>query len=114
MNRNYWTKEKCIEEALKYTSRSEFQKKSKGSYVACYKNGWLDIVCEHMSKIRHEKGYWTKERCLEEALKYKNIKEMFEEIKNMLKNEPKEVIYGYLFLLGGYTLFYYLLLIFGE
>ena len=75
MNRNYWTKEKCIEEALKYTSRSEFQKKSKGSYVACYKNGWLDIVCEHMSKIRHEKGYWTKERCLEEALKYKNIKD---------------------------------------
>ena len=44
----------------------------------------------------------------------RDMKEMFEEIKNMLKNEPKEVIYGYLFLLGGYTLFYYLLLIFGE
>ena len=75
MNRNYWTKERCIEEALKYTSRSEFQKKSKGSYNACYRNGWLDLVCNHMSKTRNEKGYWTKERCLEEALKYKNRKE---------------------------------------
>ena len=42
------------------------------------------------------------------------MKEMFEEIRDMLKNEPKEVIYGYLFLLGVNTLFYYLLLIFGE
>ena len=42
------------------------------------------------------------------------VKEMFKEIRDKLKNEPKEVIYGYLFLLGGYTLFYYLLLIFGE
>ena len=44
----------------------------------------------------------------------RDMKEMFKEIRDMLKNEPKEVIYGYLFLLGGYTLFYYLLLIFGE
>jgi hypothetical protein len=44
----------------------------------------------------------------------RDMKEMFEEIKDMWKNDPKEVIGSTLFIIGGGTLFYFLLLIVGE
>lgn len=47
---NYWTKERCQEESLKYLTRSEFQKKSKSCYMRSLKNGWLDEICKHMTK----------------------------------------------------------------
>ena len=40
--KKWTTKEKVREEALKYTSRSEFQKKRVGAYMAARKNNWLD------------------------------------------------------------------------
>ena len=67
---NYWTKERCLEEALKYNKRREFQKKSGSAYNTCLKNNWLDDACGHMNLIQKPSGYWTKEKCLEEALKY--------------------------------------------
>jgi predicted GIY-YIG superfamily endonuclease len=45
---NYWTKEKCTEEALKYSGRKEFQLNSKVAYNKAIKNGWLDEICSHM------------------------------------------------------------------
>ena len=66
----YWTKEKCQEEALKYKTRGEFQKKSKSAYSVTHINGWLDEICQHMTYKQLPNGYWTKERCIEEALKY--------------------------------------------
>lgn len=47
-NPNYWTFEKCREEALKYTKRSYFTKGNEGAYRAALKNGWLDEICNHM------------------------------------------------------------------
>jgi hypothetical protein len=64
----YWIKEKCQEEALKYTTRNEFCKKSKGAYEAARINDWLNDICYHM--IYTPYGYWTKEKCQEEALLY--------------------------------------------
>lgn len=46
--RNYWTKEKCYEESLKFNRRGEFQKKSKVAYQVALKNKWLDEICSHM------------------------------------------------------------------
>jgi hypothetical protein len=43
-----WTKEKCKNEALKYNSRSDFQKHSSPSYLTSMRNGWLDEICSHM------------------------------------------------------------------
>ena len=41
----YWNSfEKCRNEALKYTSRVEFKKKSAGAYQACLKNKWMDEI----------------------------------------------------------------------
>jgi len=67
----YWTKEKCLEEALKYKTRTEFKKFSPSPFSKSEKNKWLDEICLHMKKKKKINGYWTKEKCLEEALKYK-------------------------------------------
>jgi predicted GIY-YIG superfamily endonuclease len=66
----YWTYEKCKEEALKYITRSDFYFKSIGAYGASVKNKWLNDICLHMIEIHKPKGYWTKEKCTEEASKY--------------------------------------------
>ena len=68
-SKNFWTKEECQKEALKYNSRSEFRKNSKGAYSSANKNGWLNDICNHMIILINK---WTKESCQEEALKYKN------------------------------------------
>jgi len=74
--RNYWTYEKCKEEALKYKSITEFQKNSNGSYYSSLKNNWLNDICKHMIQKRKPNGYWTYEKCKEESLKYKTITDL--------------------------------------
>lgn len=77
-NRMYkikWTKEKCAEEAVKYNSRLEFINKSLNAYNAARRNKWLDEICKHMGKNKIKNNYWTKEKCAEEALKYKSKNE---------------------------------------
>jgi len=73
-----WTKEKCIEESINYKKRTIFAKESGSAYNSARKNGWLDDVCVHMNKIiKKHKGYWTKDKCKKEALKYKAKKELY-------------------------------------
>jgi len=45
---NYWTKERCHEESLKYKTRSEFYRNSISAYSRSYRSKWLDEVCSHM------------------------------------------------------------------
>ena len=47
-NRRQVTKEKAIEDAKKYTSKSEWQKNSNGALKAARRNGWLEECCQHM------------------------------------------------------------------
>jgi predicted GIY-YIG superfamily endonuclease len=68
---NKWTFENVKNEALKYNTKSEFSKNSRGAFNAAYRNGWLELVCSHMKK----NSLWTKELCKREALKYKTIGE---------------------------------------
>lgn len=67
---NYWTKERCDEEASQYSSRQEFLKKSASAFRIAQRNGWLNHVCAHMDYINKPPGYWTRERCQEHALRY--------------------------------------------
>jgi alpha-N-acetylglucosamine transferase len=78
----YWTKERCIEDALNYKTRKEWTKQNSGAYDSAYSNNWLDECCNHMTQFRKSNGYWTKEKCLEEALKYNTIKEWLLNSKN--------------------------------
>ena len=66
----YWDSyEHCYKEAKKYTSRKRFQKGSMGAYMKALKNGWLDDYTWFV-EIQKPNGYWTYERCYEEAKKY--------------------------------------------
>ena len=65
----YWTKERCIEEASRFTKKSTFRKECQGAYGSAWKNGWLEEICMHMNQTQ-TRGYWTKERCIEEGKKY--------------------------------------------
>lgn len=85
-----WTFDKCKEEALKYNSRKEFANKSNSAYNSVRRYGWLDSVCSHMKQNKKPSGYWTKESCKNEALKYKSRKEIYKNSRGaystMLKN----------------------------
>jgi hypothetical protein len=71
----YWTKEKCLEEALKYDTISEFRNKSGGAYYSSRTNKWLVEICSHLIGLRKPNNYWNKERCHDEALKYETRNE---------------------------------------
>jgi predicted GIY-YIG superfamily endonuclease len=70
-----WTKEKCIQEALKYTNRSDFIKFSSRAYEILRMDGSLDIACKHMKNPHKSAFKWTKEMCHVLALKYQYRKE---------------------------------------
>ena len=70
----YWTKEKCLEEALMFNIKEEWKKNGRHSYAAALRNGWYGECTAHMKEVLKPAGYWTLERCHEEALKF-NIKE---------------------------------------
>ena len=68
MNRGIiWSKDKCLHEAQKYSTRTEFSQGCRGAYNKCFHEGWLDEVCAHMIPPTKPNGYWTKERCKETA-----------------------------------------------
>ena len=68
--KGYWKKEKCYDEAQKYNHKIDFQRGSCSAYASAQLHGWLDEICEHMICDHNPKGFWTKERCASEALKY--------------------------------------------
>lgn len=68
--KDYWPKERCLDEAKKYTSKIEFKQNGPTAYHACCQYGWLNEVSNHMKINQKPHGYWTKEKCIEEASKY--------------------------------------------
>lgn len=68
-----WSIENCKIEALKYETRSKYQKGSKGSYLSAYRNGWLDDICKHMKDGKRKNGFWNNYNiCKEYANKCRN------------------------------------------
>lgn len=47
--------EDCHKEAIKYDSRTDFQKYSIKEYRIAKENGWLDLICFHMKSDLNEK-----------------------------------------------------------
>jgi len=113
----FWTFEQCAEEALKYQTRIDFQMNCISAYNKAYVNNWLDKICHHMIYLNKPSGFWTKENCIKEALKYQtrvdfNINSngaydkalrngwLDEICSHMIKNHRKNriwIIYSYLF-----------------
>jgi len=74
-----WTKELCQKEASKYVTKKEFIINSHSAYNKSRSNGWLNEICSHMFQIKKPKEYWTKEKCQDEALKFKTRGEFSKE-----------------------------------
>ena len=66
--KNKWGFESVKVEAEKYEFRKDFRSKSLGAYKAAQRNGWLDLVCDHMQLLWERK--WTYETLIKEAKKY--------------------------------------------
>lgn len=69
--KEFYTEEKCLELAKKYTKAKEFRKNELGAYNAAKKNNWLDNYT-----WLEKRFLWTKETVLEEAKKYKTSSEL--------------------------------------
>jgi len=73
--RGYWTLDALKAEALKYSTRKEFQEKSGSAYNAAGKLKIREIICAHMAVVKRPDGYWTLEQLRTEALKYSSRQE---------------------------------------
>ena len=62
---------RCLEEARKYRTRTEFQyaKGASAAYKSAVKHGWIEQY-DWMTQPTKPKGFWSKEKCLEESKKY--------------------------------------------
>lgn len=72
---NYWTRDKVEAEAKLYKTLKEFHDHSGSAYMAASRDGYLDEIADKYNLIRTNKmptGYWTFEKCQEEAKKYKS------------------------------------------
>tara|TARA_Y100000022_G_scaffold144383_1_gene126109 strand:- start:1309 stop:2679 length:1371 start_codon:yes stop_codon:yes gene_type:complete len=65
-----WSEEDLHKESKKYQFRVEFQRESKGAYLAALRRGILDEVCAHMVRQLAAPGFWNYENCEAEARKY--------------------------------------------
>jgi hypothetical protein len=61
-----WTKQACISEAAKYTSKSEWSKNSPSSYAVAQRNGWLLDCSTGLISLRKNEGY-SKAEVIENA-----------------------------------------------
>jgi len=52
----YWTKERCLNESLKFKTKIDFMNNSNSAYIISYNNKWLDDICSHMDINRKPKG----------------------------------------------------------
>jgi hypothetical protein len=66
-----WTFEKCQNEALKYTNRTNFARFSPSAYHRALKDGFLDQICSHFTSRWKPYRFWSFKQCQKEALKYK-------------------------------------------
>lgn len=72
----YWNdKNNCLNEAKKYKTITELKKYSYGCYSSLRKHHWENDAYSYFVK-RKPNGYWDiKENCLQEAKKYRNMRE---------------------------------------
>ena len=65
----YWNYDRCKAEAIKYTSIKDFAKNARQACKYARKNGWL-AEWTWLERKQKMPGYWTYNRCKEEAEKY--------------------------------------------
>lgn len=79
--RKRWTRAECHQEALKYRTKTEFDRASSASQYA-RKQGWLDEICGHMVcglQVRSDRNRkWTEKAIREAAAQCKTRNEFYQ------------------------------------
>ncbi len=68
--RSSWTLERCKLSAKVYKTRSAWRIGAPSAYRAAKKYGWLQSCCAHMEYLKKPNGYWTEDKCLQDARQY--------------------------------------------
>lgn len=71
----YWTEARCKESAKNYEAPSQWQKSEPTAYKAAREKKWLNDCTQHMTRKYKPVGYWTLERCREQAERYESLAE---------------------------------------
>ncbi len=71
----YWNKETVLAEAKRYKNKKEWVKHSHHTYKMAGRNKWLEEACLHMRNVKKPQRYWTIEKLLTDAKKYKTSSE---------------------------------------
>lgn len=73
INKEVWSYDKCKEEALKYKTKNSFIRVNNPIYKYIIENNWTELLSHIPITEPKPSGYWTYERCKEEALKYNSM-----------------------------------------
>ncbi len=66
-SRNHWTLDRCIEDARKYQTKTQWASAKRSGYTIASRNGWLEQCTSHMNADMRKVGVqrvWTREKCL--------------------------------------------------
>lgn len=86
----FWSKEKVVEIAKKYTTLISFMKENNGAYTAATRGGYLNELT-WLERTKYPKGYWTEEKLIEESKKYNSKKEFRENNRDAYRQVSKEL-----------------------
>ncbi len=70
-----WTKEAVLLSASKFITAAAWRKANPSVYVIATRNSWKDLACAHMQVTKRPNGYWTRERVLAAAQRFKTVGE---------------------------------------
>jgi len=76
-NLGAWTRETVLADAQRYRSLAEWSNCGNAACQIAYKKGWIEEATRHMTPSQKPKGYWTRERVLDDAKHYKTKMEWF-------------------------------------
>ena len=77
-----WSKNAIIADAAKYFYLGEWKRSSPSAYRAAKKNKWVEEASQHMQRPLSHRTVWTKEKILEDALKYKSKGDWWEQSRS--------------------------------
>ena len=77
-----WTKEAILADASKYSCIRDWKVCGNAAYQVACVNGWKEEATSHMVQLQKPKGYWTKERVLEDARLFTGVMEWLAANKN--------------------------------
>lgn len=77
--KGYWTKNRVVEDAKNFPSKVDWVSASTSAYQTAVVNGWIAEATTHMTRPTYNlatpRGYWTKDRVIEDAQKYSTSRE---------------------------------------